>query len=79
MLFSKSFCQPVIGAINLNGKMPIESELITNPGRVFLISDPIVGSKFISHISPRSIAFSVILEEISLAAFELIIINVMGS
>ena len=46
-------CQPVIGATSLIGKRPVASELITTAGRIFRISEPIVGSKFISQISPR--------------------------
>jgi hypothetical protein len=42
-----------MGAINLIGSFPAASELIIIPGRVFLISAPIVGSKLISQISPR--------------------------
>lgn len=46
-------CQPVIGATSLIGRRPIASELITTAGRIFRISEPIVGSKFISQTSPR--------------------------
>ena len=46
-------CQPVIGATSLIGRRPVPSELITTAGRIFRISEPIVGSKFISQTSPR--------------------------
>src|SRR5437867_778669 len=42
-----------MGATNFIGKRPTASELRTNAGRVFLISDPIVGSKVTRQISPR--------------------------
>src|SRR5437016_12920870 len=45
--------QSVIGAISLTGSLPTASELITTTGRVFRISDPMVGSSVTSHTSPR--------------------------
>ncbi len=40
-----------MGAINLIGSFLAASELITIPGRVFLVSAPIVESKLINQIS----------------------------
>src|SRR6266571_6038247 len=42
-----------MGATNLTGSRPTPSELSTTAGRVFLISDPMVGSRLTSQISPR--------------------------
>ena len=42
-----------MGVTNLTGNRPTPSELRTIAGRVFLISDPTVGSRFTSQISPR--------------------------
>ena len=41
----------VIGTIIFNGNLPKESSFTIIAGRVFFISAPIVGSKFINHIS----------------------------
>jgi len=42
-----------LGATNFTGKRPTASELTTTAGRVFLISEPMVGSNLTSQISPR--------------------------
>ena len=46
-------CHSVIGTPSLTGSTPKASELITRTSRVFFISDPRVGSKSTSQISPR--------------------------
>ena len=46
-------CQPVIGETSLIGRCPIPSELMNTTGRIFRISESIVGSKFTSQTSSR--------------------------
>jgi hypothetical protein len=43
----------VIGATSLIGNRPTASELMTTAGRVLRISEPSVGSRLTSQISPR--------------------------
>lgn len=55
----------VSGAINRRGRRPNASELTMTAGRVFFISEPTVGSKLTSQISPRLGEGGLVLNEVS--------------
>jgi len=55
----------VMGAINRRGSRPSASELTITAGRFFCISEPTVGSKLTSQISPRFGDGGLVLNEVS--------------
>lgn len=62
-------CHPVMGATNLRGSRPNASELTMTAGRIFCISEPTVGSRLISQISPRLGDGRLVLNEVSTLEF----------